>query len=39
MKNKENVINYACYYLTTMLTSKIIRKTIENLFKFDLDKP
>ena len=31
--------NYACYRSTTMLTSKIINETIENLFQFDRDKP
>jgi len=30
--------NYACYSSTTMLTSKIIKPTIDNLFQFDLDK-
>ena len=30
---------YACYCSTTMLTSKIINETIENLFQFDRDKP
>jgi len=39
MKNKEIVINYACYCSTTMLTSEIIKETIENLFQFGRDKP
>jgi len=30
--------NYACFYRqTTMLTQKIIKETIENLFQFDID--
>jgi len=32
MKNKKIVTNYACYCSTTMLTSKIIKETIENCF-------
>jgi len=39
MKTKEIVTNYACYFSTTMLTSKLMKETIENLFDFDLDKP
>jgi len=38
MKNKKIVTNYACYFSTTMLTSKKIQETVENLFQFDLDK-
>jgi len=30
--------NYACYSSTIMVTSKIIKQTIDNLFQFDLDK-
>ena len=30
--------NYACYSSAIMLTSKIIKQTIANLFQFDLDK-
>jgi len=29
---------YACYSSTTTLTSKIIKQTVDNLFRFDLDK-
>jgi len=36
---QKNITNYACYCSTTMLTSKIIKETIENLFQFDRDKP
>jgi len=39
MKNKKIVTNYACYSLTRMLTSKITKETIENVFQFDRDKP
>jgi len=39
MKNKKIATNYACYYSTTMVTSKIIKETIEHLFQLDLDKP
>jgi len=34
MKNKKIVTNYACYCSTTVLTSKKIKETIENLFQF-----
>jgi len=37
MNNKKIVTNYACYCLTTMLASKIIKETIEHVFQFDLD--
>jgi len=30
--------NYACYSSTITLTSKIIKRTTDNLFQFDLDK-
>jgi len=30
--------NYACYSSTIMLSSKIIKQTIDNLCQFDLDK-
>jgi len=30
--------NYACYSSTIMLNSKINKRTIDNLFQFDLDK-
>ena len=36
-KNKKIVANYACFCQTTMLTPKIIKETIENLFQFGLD--
>jgi len=39
MKNKKIVTNNACYCSTTMVTSKIIKETVENLFQLDLDKP
>jgi len=39
MKNKKMVNNHAYYCSTTRLTSEIIKKTIENLFPFDLDEP
>jgi len=32
-------MNYACYRLTTILTSKIIKETIENRLQIHLDKP
>jgi len=32
-------MNYASFYSTTMLTAKIIKETIENLFQFNLDIP
>jgi len=38
-KQKKIVTNYACYCSTTVLTSEIMKQTIENLFQFDLDKP
>jgi len=38
MKHKKIVTNYACYFSTTMLTSKMMG-TIENVFQFDLDQP
>jgi len=37
IKNKKIVTSYACFCLTTMLASKIIKENIENLFQFDLD--
>ena len=37
-ENKKIVTNCACYCSTTMLTSKIIKETVDNLFQFDLDK-
>jgi len=30
--------SYACYSSAIMLTSKIIKKTTDNVFQFDLDK-
>jgi len=33
---KKIVTNYACFRQTTMLTTKIIKETIENIFQFDL---
>jgi len=30
--------NYACYSSTKMLTSKIIKQTIDNLFQFDRNR-
>ena len=33
------VANYACYCLTRMLTSKITKETVENVFQFDHDQP
>jgi len=39
MKTKKIFTNYACYCLTTVLTSKIMKAAIENLFQFDRDKP
>jgi len=39
MKNKKIVTNYDCYCSATMLISKIMKGTMENLFQFDLDKP
>jgi len=38
-KKQKIVTNYACYCSATMLTSKIVKETIANLFQFDLDKP
>jgi len=38
-KQKNRCQLYACYCSTTMLTSKITKETIENVFQFDLDKP
>jgi len=34
---KKIVNNYACFCQTTMLTLKIIKETIKNLFQFDPD--
>jgi len=34
---KTIVTNYACFCQTTMLTSKIVKETTENLLQFDLD--
>jgi len=36
---KKIVTNYACHCLTIMLTSKITKETMENVFQFDRDKP
>jgi len=38
-KTKKIFSNYVCCCETTMLTSKIIKEIIENLFQFDFDKP
>jgi len=38
-ENQKIVTNYACYCSTTMVTSKIVKETIENLFQLDLDLP
>jgi len=38
MKNKKIVTDYACYCSTTLLSPKIIKETVENLFQFDRDK-
>jgi len=35
----KNRNQFACYCSTTMLTSKIIKEPIENLFQFGRDKP
>jgi len=37
-KKQKIVTNYACFCQTTMLTPKLTKETIENLFQFDLDK-
>jgi len=38
-EKRKIVANYARYYLTRMLTSKITKKNIENALQFNRDKP
>jgi len=38
MKNKKIVTDYACCRSTTLLSTKMIKETVENLFQFDFDK-
>jgi len=38
-KQKKIVTNYVCYCSTKMMTSKIIKEALENLFPLDLNKP
>jgi len=38
LTKKQNIVtNHACFCQTSMLTPKITKETIENLFQFDLD--